>query len=484
MIRKGETRYMSGSSQNNDKKQSQGINIGVRSFIIAIGIIFLLMVATYVLTLFVPGGEYARTVDAAGHTVIDPAGGFRYVDGGIPFWKWLLSPFLVLGAEGSGTIIAVLIFLLVIGGVFNSLTAGGLMNYMLGKIVDRYGHVKYRLMSILILFFMGMGSLVGSFEEVIPMAPIVVALAIALGWDAVTGVAISLLATGCGFAAGIANPFTIGVAQGLAGLPMFSGMWLRIVSFILIYAVLLWFIRRHARKVERPADETGIAVEYVQDERMDRGLKLFAVILTAGIVIVLSSSFIRVLQDYTMIIVALMFLVAGISSVLVSGMSVKELGRTFIGGIIAISPSVLMILMASSIKFTMVESKILDTLLHTAELMAGNMPKAGVILFIYLICLVMNFFISSGSAKAFLLIPIIAPLAQLFGISTQLAIIAFAFGDGFSNVIYPTNAGLLITLGLSDVSYGDWFRYSWRFQLINLVLTSAILLLGLAVGYA
>ena len=475
---------MSGSSQNNDKKQSQGINIGVRSFIIAIGIIFLLMVATYVLTLFVPGGEYARTVDAAGHTVIDPAGGFRYVDGGIPFWKWLLSPFLVLGAEGSGTIIAVLIFLLVIGGVFNSLTAGGLMNYMLGKIVDRYGHVKYRLMSILILFFMGMGSLVGSFEEVIPMAPIVVALAIALGWDAVTGVAISLLATGCGFAAGIANPFTIGVAQGLAGLPMFSGMWLRIVSFILIYAVLLWFIRRHARKVERPADETGIAVEYVQDERMDRGLKLFALILTAGIVIVLSSSFIRVLQDYTMIIVALMFLVAGISSVLVSGMSVKELGRTFIGGIIAISPSVLMILMASSIKFTMVESKILDTLLHTAELMAGNMPKAGVILFIYLICLVMNFFISSGSAKAFLLIPIIAPLAQLFGISTQLAIIAFAFGDGFSNVIYPTNAGLLITLGLSDVSYGDWFRYSWRFQLINLVLTSAILLLGLAVGYA
>ena len=483
MIRKGETRYMSGSSQNNDKKQSQGINIGVRSFIIAIGIIFLLMVATYVLTLFVPGGEYARTVDAAGHTVIDPAGGFRYVDGGIPFWKWLLSPFLVLGAEGSGTIIAVLIFLLVIGGVFNSLTAGGLMNYMLGKIVDRYGHVKYRLMSILILFFMGMGSLVGSFEEVIPMAPIVVALAIALGWDAVTGVAISLLATGCGFAAGIANPFTIGVAQGLAGLPMFSGMWLRIVSFILIYAVLLWFIRRHARKVERPADETGIAVEYVQDERMDRGLKLFAVILTAGIVIVLSSSFIRVLQDYTMIIVALMFLVAGISSVLVSGMSVKELGRTFIGGIIAISPSVLMILMASSIKYTMVESKILDTLLHGAAEMAGGMPTAGVVLFIYGICLLMNFFISSGSAKAFLLIPIIAPLAQLFGIPMQLAIMAFAFGDGFSNVIYPTNAGLLITLGLSDVSYGDWFRYSWKFQAINLVLTSALLLFGLVVGY-
>ena len=142
-----------------------------------------------------------------------------------------------------------------------------------------------------------------------------------------------------------------------------------------------------------------------------------------------------------------------------------------------------MILMASSIKYTMVEGKILDSLLYSAQQMASTMPKWGIILFIYLICLVMNFFISSGSAKAFLLIPIIAPLAQLFGISMQLAIIAFAFGDGFSNVIYPTNAGLLITLGLTDVSYGKWFRYSWKFQALNLLLTSGILLFGLAIGY-
>ena len=95
----------------------------------------------------------------------------------------------------------------------------------------------------------------------------------------------------------------------------------------------------------------------------------------------------------------------------------------------------------------------------------------------------MNFFFASGSAKVVLLIPIIAPLAQLFGISMQLAIVAFAYGDGFSNVIYPTNAGLLIALGLSDISYGKWFRYSWKFQALNLVLTSALLMLGLAVGY-
>ena len=466
----------------NGKRSGEGINIGVKSFLIAIGIIFILMVATYILTLVVPGGEYARVQDPAGHTIID-TDSFSYVDGGIPLWKWILSPFLVLGAEGSGTIIAVLIFLLVIGGVFNSLSAGGLMNYMLGKIVDRFGGVKYRLMAVLIFFFMAMGSFVGSFEEVIPMAPIVVALAAALGWDSVTGVAMSLLAAGCGFAAGIANPFTIGVAQGLAGLPMFSGIWLRVLSFVLIYFLLVWFIRRHALATEKESDGSAPAVAYVRDARMDKGLKVFAIIVGAGIITVLSSGFITALQDYTMIIVALMFLVAGIASVLVSGMSLGELGKTFIKGIVAISPSVLMILMASSIKYTMTEAKILDTLLHSAAGMAGAMPKAGVILFIYVICLVMNFFISSGSAKAFLLIPIIAPLAQLFGISMQLAIVAFAFGDGFSNVIYPTNAGLLITLGISDVSYSEWFRYSWRFQALNLLLTSALLLFGLAVGY-
>ena len=467
----------------NPVQNGAGINIGVRSFLIAIGIIFVLMITTYVLTLLVPGGEYARTIDQQGHSVIDTAAGFHYVEGGLPFWKWLLSPFLVLGAEGSGTIIAVLIFLIVIGGVFNSLAAGGLMNYMLGKIVHRFGTVKYQLMAALLFFFMAMGSLVGSFEEVIPMTPIVVALAVALGWDAVTGLAMSLLAVGCGFAAGVANPFTIGVAQGLSGLPMFSGIYLRILSFVLIYLLLWWFVKSHAKKIEKPAVSQTIQNEFVRDPRMDKGLTAFGLILGAGILIVLSSALITFLQDYTMIIVALMFLIGGISAVLLSGMKLKELGRTFGKGVVAIAPSILMILMASSIKYTMVEGKILDSLLYSAQQMASTMPKWGIILFIYLICLVMNFFISSGSAKAFLLIPIIAPLAQLFGISMQLAIIAFAFGDGFSNVIYPTNAGLLITLGLTDVSYGKWFRYSWKFQALNLLLTSGILLFGLAIGY-
>ena len=209
----------------------------------------------------------------------------------------------------------------------------------------------------------------------------------------------------------------------------------------------------------------------------------FVSILGAGIVTVLLSGFIPALQDLTMIIVAVMFLVAGIVSTLVSGMSAKELGRSALGGVIGILPAVIMILMASSIKYTLEEAGVLDTILYGAVGLAKFLPSWTVILFIYLIVLIMNFFIPSGSAKAFMLIPLIIPMAQIFGISSQLCIVAFAFGDGFSNVFYPTNPALLISLGLADTSYSDWFKWSWRFQGLNLILTGLILLFGLAVGY-
>ena len=205
--------------------------------------------------------------------------------------------------------------------------------------------------------------------------------------------------TGCGFAAGVANPFTIGVAQTLAGLPMFSGVWLRLLSFVLIYALLLAFLRGHARHVERPAETFAAAGE--RDERMDRGLKRFAWILGVGIALVLSSGFLPFLRDYTMIIVAVMFLAAGIAACLAAGMGGKRLRQSFLTGVKNIAPSILMILMAASIKYTMTEGHILDSLLHMAVQAAGRMPKAGLVRFIYLICLVMNFFIASGSARPF-----------------------------------------------------------------------------------
>ncbi|MBR4079708.1 MAG: YfcC family protein [Christensenellaceae bacterium] len=467
-----------------EKSEKKGINISARSFVTSILVILALMILTYALTFIIPAGEYARTVNANGDSIIDLSSEFRYVEGGLPFWKWLLSPFLVLGAEGGGTTIAVIAFLLVIGGVFNSLDHCGLMKYMLELIVHKFGKHRYKLMAIIILFFMCMGAFIGSFEECVPLVPIVVALAISLGWDPLTGLGMSILAAGCGFSSGICNPFTVGVAQELAGLPMFSGIWLRIIGFVLIYALLFAFLHHHAKKHAKPLEDALAEHSFRKDPDMNKAFGIFAVILGIGILTVLCSSFLTFLQDYTMIIVALMFLIAGITAVLTAKMTARELLKTFLSGILSILPAVLMILMAASIKYTLVEAKILDTLLHSAMVATATLPKWCVILFIYLIVLVMNFFIASGSAKAFLLIPLIAPIAQAFGISPQLSVLAFAFGDGFSNVFYPTNPVLLISLGLADTSYGKWVKWSVKFQLANLILTSLLLLFGLAVGYA
>ncbi len=466
-----------------EEQKKKGLNISVKSFITAIVVIFCLMIASYVLTLIIPGGQYQRIEDANGNLLIDTQGGFAYVEGGIPFWKWLLSPFLVLGASGSGSLIAVIAFLLVIGGVFNALNTCGLIEYMLGRLTQKFATKRYLLMALVILFFMALGSLVGSFEECVPLVPIVAALAISLGWDVLTGVGMSLLAVGCGFAAGLYNPFTVGVAQQLAGLPMFSGVWLRLVSFVLIYALLFGFVYLHAKRVEKPIHLENGLKDLESTPQMNKASICFISILGAGIVTIFCSGFIPALQDYTMIIVAVMFLIAGIVSAVVAGMTWKELGKKSWEGITSVLPAVAMILMASSIKYTLEEAKILDTILHGAVEVAEGLPKWTVILFIYLIVLVINFFIPSGSAKAVMLIPLIVPMAQIFGISTQLCIVAFAFGDGFSNVLYPTNPVLLISLGLVDVSYGKWFKWSWKFQLVNLVLTSGILLFGFVVGY-
>ena len=244
---------------------------------------------------------------------------------------------------------------------------------------------------------------------------------------------------------------------------------------------MFFFVRLYAKKIEKKADT--LESTFVKDTKMDKGLVWFAGIPSIGIAFILCSGFIPALQDFTMIIVAVMFLLAGVVSTLVAGMGGKALAKTSWQGLVGIFPAVIMILMASSIKYTLEEAHILDTIINEAVSLAEILPKWSVILFIYAIVLVMNFFIPSGSAKAFMLIPLIVPMAQIFGISTQLCIVAFAFGDGFSNTFYPTNPALLISLGLAKVNYAKWFKWSGKFQFLNIILTCGILLFGFAIGY-
>jgi uncharacterized ion transporter superfamily protein YfcC len=476
-----------------EKQSKRVFNVGTRSFIVALIILFLLMILTYALTLIMPAGEY-QSVMTDGKVSIVP-GTYHSVTGGIPFWRWLLYPFLALGSTGSGTVIAIIAFLLVIGGAFHALDDCGVLSYMFNRVYRLFETQRYRLLLLVSLFFMSLGAFVGSFEECVPLVPIAVALAYSLGWDALVGLGMSLLAVGFGFSTGVLNPFTVGVAQQLVGLPMFSGVWMRLLTFVLIYGLLIAFLVPYAKKIEKnPAKSiiydpamterwASLRTDYVQEKKKDRALIWFAIVLGTGILLIICSSFVPLLQEIIMPLIALIFLVAGTVSSLVSGMKLKSFFASFGKGMLDILPAVLLILMANSIRYTMVESKILDTILYQTVLLTQNAPSGVVVLMIYALALVLELFISSGSAKAFLLMPLIAPIADLSGISRQIAVLAYAFGDGFSNVFYPTNPVLLISLGIVGIGYGKWFKWSAKIQLAVLALTCGLLLFANAVGY-
>ena len=461
------------------ENENKGFNISAKAFITSIITVAIIMVIAYVASIFLPKGEFVRYVNEAGQTVIDFEAGYAGTNGGISFLQFMLSPFLCLGSSSGTLTILICIFLIIVAGAFNLLSKSGLMNYLLSKIAHKYGKQRYKLLMIISLVFMICGSFVGMFEETIPLVPLCVALCTSIGFDVLTGLSISILSVSCGFSAGVCNPFTVGVAQELAGLQMFSGISLRLLAFVLIYVLLNLFIYKHAKKVAKDVTESELT--YQKDEKKEKAVKVFLIIMIVGMVIVFMSPFITILQDYTILIVAFTFLLAGIVAPIIMGY--KNIFKDFKDGAIMMLPAILLILMASSIRFILEESKTLDTILYYLINTAEGLKSWQLILFIYLIVLVMNFFIGSGSAKAFMLIPIIIPIAQAFGLSSQLCILAFAFGDGFSNAFYPTNAANLIALSLADTSYNKWAKHSLPFQLCNLVLTSLILLLGLSIGY-
>lgn len=477
-----------------ERKESGGVfSIGKRSFVAALVILLALMILTYALTLALPAGEYERLITDDAETIVP--GTYRAVEGGIPLWKWLLSPFLALDAQGGFTVVAIILFLLVIGGAFNALDECGVLSYMFNRVYRAAQGRKYLLLPLVSLFFMALGAFVGSFEECVPLVPIAVALAYSLGWDALTGLGMSLLAVGFGFSTGVCNPFTVGVAQELAGIPMFSGIWMRLLTFALIYALLLAFLIPYARKIERDPKRSlvydpklserwlSLRTEFSPERRKDNALVCFAAILGAGVALILCSSFVPFLQDNIMPLIALIFLLAGTISALVSGMGAKRYLRSFGRGVVNILPAVLLILMANSIRYTMTEARILDTILYQTVRLTEHAPGGVVALLIYALALVMELFISSGSAKAFLLMPLITPIADLSGVSRQISVLAYAFGDGFSNVFYPTNPVLLISLGIVGIGYGKWFRWSVKIQAAVLALTCGLLLFANAIGY-
>lgn len=482
------------------EKQSS-LQIGKKAFFSAVIILLLLMIAAGLLTNVVPSGAYERINEGGRQIVV--ADSYREVDiDPPPVWRWFTAPIEVLWGSDSVTIITIILLIVLISGAFHILETGGILQSVLAMLVHRFQSRKYLLMALIIFFFMFTASILGIYEGMVPMVVIVVPLAYALGWDSLTGLGMSLLPMAFGFSAAVTNPFTIGVAQKIAGLPLFSGAWLRIIFFLCVYAAVFLFVKRHARKVEadprrspvfeadsaiRSAytarDEGAVIANDVMSRQLKRSMTWVLGWIGGAILFVLVSSQIEAVSFLAFPMMGLLFFVAGTGGGFFAGMSMRRIGRVFLNGTVQILPAILLILMAMSVKHIITLGGIMDTILfHAADMIKGSSPFVAALL-IYLLTMVLNFFVASASAKAFLMMPILAPLSDLVGLTRQTAVLAFDFGDGFSNMLYPSNALLLIALGFTVVSYPKWLKWTLPVQGLMLALTFLFLMFAVKIGF-
>jgi uncharacterized ion transporter superfamily protein YfcC len=316
---------------------------------------------------------------------------------------------------------------------------------------------------------MALGAFFGIFEEVVPLVPVILALSYYLGWDALVGLGMSILATNMGFSAAITNPFTIGVAQNIAGLPLFSGAWFRISIFIAIYIIFAIFLVRYAKQVESDPESSLVFEDEREDRikfqtmdvdgmtsespRLGKAVGWFLALIVIILLVLISGPFIPGLSDFTLPLVGILFLVAGLGAAMIAGTSRKVVFTALWEGISGIAPGILLILMAVSVKHIVVQGGVMDTILHNVSGAFSQTSPFFASILIYLLALLIEFFVASGSAKAFLMMPILLPLADLVGVTRQVTVTAYCFGDGFSNLVYPTNPVLLIALGLTAVNF-------------------------------
>jgi len=482
-------------------ERAGGLRISKKAFLTSFLVLLALMIGAGILAATIPSGLYERVKGDFGPQVVPNT--YHVIEKpDYPVWRWLTAPFEVLASGDGLQAIVIIVFIMIVGGAFAVLDKASVLKEAVSLIAKRFSSRRYLLLALITLFFMGIGSLLGIFEETIPLVPVAIALAQSLGWDIYVGLGMSILATGFGFSAAIANPFSIGTAQRLSGLPLFSGAGFRIIVFACVYVLFYVWLAAKAKRSESSrlgGEGRGEAISAASsaggggDETSagrgaalapGRGAAFFGVSILTLIAVICVVSLTRTFADYSMPIIAFIFLVAGFGSGLVARMPLKECLKAFGSGVAGILPGVILILMAMAVKHIIVSGGIMDTILNGASSIIGGSSGYGAAALIYLFTLGMNFFIGSATAKAFLLMPLLAPLADLAGISRQLAVQAFAFGDGFSNMIYPTNAVLLIALGVAGLSWPEWFRKTWLLQAAVLILTMGLLMIGVLIGFA
>ena len=477
----------------NPTRDKSSAGIGLRSFITVIIILCSLLAISGALSYVIPQGSFET--DESGVIIAD-----SFVQGeiqGISIWKVLTAPIRVFASEDALTIILISVFLLVMSGVFNLLEKTNGTKVVIGRLMNRLADKGAPVVCLCVLVFMLFGSFFGMFEELVTLLPLIIFFMLSMGMDTMTGLGACLLAACFGFSAAITNPFSVGLAAQVAGVGIQDGMWLRIVFFVITYVTLCVFLMLHLKKIEKDpqasptyeldlikrAKSDSLRNEDIRGEKNDRIFKVFTAFFAVQAIVLVLIASIRSISGLAIPILAVTFLVGGIICGLLVCDKRSDTFKHIANGAVSMLPAVVMIAIASSIKLVMVDSGIIDTIMHyVIELLDGK-SRFVTILLVYLLILILQIFIGSSSAKIMLVMPIVVPICASIGISPAMVILAYCMADGFTDVILPTNPVLLVGLSMANVPYTKWFKWTWKLQLLVLALTALILLFATGIGY-
>ncbi len=430
-------------------------------------ILLAVVVICAILTYFVPAGEYAMIEGPGGRMVVDPTS-YHEVD------QTPLGVFDVLKSipKGMVEVASIIFFIFIVGGSFAVVQGTGAIEAGIGALTKKMAGKERAIIPVIMIAFSLGGAVFGMAEETLPFIPIMVTLCIALGFDSLTGAGIVLIGAGAGFAAAFMNPFTVGVAQGIAELPLFSGMQFRIIAYVIFLALSISFVYWYAGRVKKDPTKS---LMYQKDKERTDTLDLDALIeLTTAHKLVLSivAATIALLVfgviQYGWYIqeISALFLGMAIVAGLVGKLGLNGFAEKLVEGMAALAGGALVVGFARAILVVLNDGSIMDTILYSIATTVSTLPSVMAAFGMYVFQCLLNFIIPSGSGQAAVSMPIMAPLADLVGVTRQTAVLAYQLGDGISNIFTPTSGYFMAGLALAKIPWEKWAK--WMLPLILL----------------
>ncbi len=414
------------------------------TFVLLAWLLLVAAAATYV----IPAGEYSRITEN-GRTLIDPAS-FRVV----PARPARPADVALAYPRGLAATSEIVFYIFIIGGAFGVLGATGAIDAMIEGVVAASRARGELVVPALVLLFSFGGGTIGIAEETLPFLPSLVILARRFGYDEITGGAIALAGAGAGFSGAFLNPFTIGVGQGIAGLPLFSGLGFRLMVWVVLTAVTMAYVARYARRIRRAPDaDRGPAAARADATLRQRFVIL---VLVSGLLAVVVGA---MQWGWGLTELSGLFLVVAAVAGPVGGLGADRTAEAFVKGAAGIVPGALVVGLARGVLVIFDQAHVTDTILHAMATMVQGLPASVTVVGIYATQVVLSFLVPSASGQAALSLPILAPLGDLVGVTRQTSVLAYQFGDGFSNVLTPTQGYFMAGLALINVPWTAWARF-------------------------